>query len=278
VDAIAQGTSGTTTAILVAEIEKREQDLQEVAGHILEAEARVQPLLLPKPAAVEDYLVGSATLFDGEFQRERELLEQVLDGIYIYADGDIVVQFKEAGLFEPVSSFTISKLEAGDRPLPRARQLIAMGVGCVDRMVEVARATDTPDFPDAKDVEVRVKENDHGTFDFLLYPRRVSGRLDEEPPAEKTVGVPNGIRNVTDRPGGRRCRAHTLPGLLGRMRPDPPVHCLASASRSGLLSLDRGRPARAHHPRPRSNGRQAVHSRHAAHGRYHSRPTCSRKE
>jgi hypothetical protein len=127
---------------------------------------------------------------------QRELIEQVLDGIYVYADGDIVVQFKEAGLFEPVSSFTLSRLEVGERPLPKARQLIAMGVGCVDRMVERGRATDAPDFLDAKDIEVRVKEKDRGTFHFLLYPRRVSGRLDDEPPTEETVGVPNGITTL----------------------------------------------------------------------------------
>ncbi len=103
-DAIAQGTSGTTTAILVAEIEKREQDLQEVAGHILEAEARVQPLLLPKPAAVEDYLVGSATLFDGEFQRERELLEQVVPPENLDPRGIIEVHLGLRHRFGPCST------------------------------------------------------------------------------------------------------------------------------------------------------------------------------
>ena len=158
--------------------------------------------------------------------RQRELLEQVLDGIYIYADGDIVVQFREAGLFEPVSSYTLRNLEAEAPALPEARARQEQGVAMVTEAVRCIRPDEDlkdvdfmvsedangspwvmamknarvvrrggavpgtgPGSSSAKHTEVGGKANDQGT---LASPRRVSGRLDGEPPAEKTVGVPNG--------------------------------------------------------------------------------------
>jgi site-specific DNA recombinase len=50
-----------------------------------------------------------------------------------------------------------------------------------------------PGSSSAKHTQVGGKANDQGT---LASPGRVSGRLDDEPPAEKTVGVSNGNRSV----------------------------------------------------------------------------------
>jgi hypothetical protein len=39
-----------------------------------------------------------------------------------------------------------------------------------------------------------VRQNAHGTVDFLLYPRRADRRPTAGPPVGNGVGVPNGIR------------------------------------------------------------------------------------
>jgi hypothetical protein len=78
----------------------------------LEAEAHIQPLLMPRAPAVADYLTGNASLFQDDMARDRAPLEQVLDCILVYASGAIVVNFKEATLFDPVNTYRLRNLEA----------------------------------------------------------------------------------------------------------------------------------------------------------------------
>ncbi len=110
--------------ILVSEIEKREKELEELQGRIAEAEALVTPLLIPRAAAVKDYIAGSASLFENDSARDKEFLERVLEGIFVYADGTITLRFRESSLFAPVTSFGLQGEEQGsDATLAARRKL-----------------------------------------------------------------------------------------------------------------------------------------------------------
>jgi site-specific DNA recombinase len=124
VSAIAMGTGAARA--LVAEVEKRESELSALAARIAEAEALVQPLLRPRAGSVADYKSGSATLFTGDFTRDRDLLERVLDGVLVYADGSLVARFREASLFEPMRFAHLSldpKRKNGALPVARTAAL-----------------------------------------------------------------------------------------------------------------------------------------------------------
>jgi hypothetical protein len=120
VQAIALGTGAAK--ILVAEVEKRVAEIEEITGRIASAEAALQPLLFPRPAAIADYLSGNASLFEEDYARNRQLLDRVINHILVLADGSIVVQFREASLFEPVRfcrlPTTPAPAQAGERGRP----------------------------------------------------------------------------------------------------------------------------------------------------------------
>lgn len=119
VEAIGIGTGATK--VLVAQIEKREKEIEELAKRISEAEVLVQPLLLPRPAAVHDYIAGPASLFENDLAHDKEFLSRVLEGIFVHADGTISLRFQGASLFAPVVSCRLDA-EASASPLPAARR------------------------------------------------------------------------------------------------------------------------------------------------------------
>jgi hypothetical protein len=107
VDAIAQGTGAA--AMIVAKVQRHEQKLVELEARISDAEALIQPLLVPTTATkLADYVTGSATIFLDEYARNRALVERVLDKILVYASGEIVLVFRPDSLFAPVMTATVT--------------------------------------------------------------------------------------------------------------------------------------------------------------------------
>ncbi len=151
-EAIALGGGAPKT--LLTAIQEREQELEEVGTKIVEAEANVQPLLMPRAPAVEDYLTGSASLFEDDMARNRALLEQVLDCILVYASGAIVVKIKESTLFEPVNTYRLKNLGAEAADLAQARSRQQQNVAMVTEFLErhgPDRALEDADFEINKD-------------------------------------------------------------------------------------------------------------------------------
>jgi hypothetical protein len=109
VAAIALGKG--TSRKLVAEVEKREQEIEELRSRIEEAEASVQPLLLPRRVAVTDCISGSTSRFTGGFNHDRQLVERRIDTILVDPERSLVVQFREASLFEPLRFGRLPRLE-----------------------------------------------------------------------------------------------------------------------------------------------------------------------
>ena len=118
--AIALGKGAPKT--LVTELQKREQELEEVSARIAEGEARVLPVLVPSIARVRDFVTGAAKLFTGDFDSDRKLLVETISGVLVYPNGSLVVQFQEASLFEPMRFAQLPNAPKGrDRDLAKAR-------------------------------------------------------------------------------------------------------------------------------------------------------------
>jgi hypothetical protein len=100
IDAIKQGIGAVS--ILVGELDKCAQELDGIAKRIESLRVLVQPLLIPRRHAVTDYISGSASLFTGDVTEDRATLEKVLEGVWVYADGSLLVQFRRESLFHPV--------------------------------------------------------------------------------------------------------------------------------------------------------------------------------
>ena len=121
VEAIGFGSG--STKILVAEVEKRVQEIEALAARIVEAETLVAPLLFPRLAAAQDYIAGSASLFAGDLARDKQFLTRVLEGISVHADATITLRFREASLFGPVTSFGLGPAASSGPRLEDARKL-----------------------------------------------------------------------------------------------------------------------------------------------------------
>ncbi|MGF1470005.1 MAG: recombinase family protein [Sandaracinaceae bacterium] len=121
VEAIAMATSAPD--VLVKQIEDREGQLRDLAARIEDAKAKVQPYLLPRVAAVRDYVSGQASLFEGDLARDKAFLEGALNRILVFPDGAIVLRFKDDGLFGPVEAYELHDgvHVVGDADLPAKR-------------------------------------------------------------------------------------------------------------------------------------------------------------
>ena len=173
VEAIGHGAGAVK--ILVAEIEKREKEMEELQGRIAEAEALVTPLLIPRAAAVKDYVAGSASLFENDSARDKEFLERVLEGIFVYADGTITLRFRESSLFAPVTSFGLQGDEQGSDATLAARRKLHRDL----------LANGLAQFEDCKNKPATVQvEQAHG---LPFY------RFDSPRGAKNRVGVPSGV-------------------------------------------------------------------------------------
>ena len=91
-----------TAKSLVGAIEKKEHELEDLTKKITDASMLMQPLLLPKQSTAVDYMTGGASLFTGDFTHDRKFLEHVVDKVLVYESGALVVQFRQASLFQPV--------------------------------------------------------------------------------------------------------------------------------------------------------------------------------
>jgi hypothetical protein len=58
-------------------------------------------------ASVEDYITGPASMFEDDFARNKQLVDKVLEGIFVHVDGTISLRFRESSLFAPVSVFDL---------------------------------------------------------------------------------------------------------------------------------------------------------------------------
>ncbi len=121
VGAIVAGTGPAKT--LAAEVEKRDAELEEVTARIADAEARMLPVLVPSIVRVTDFMTGNAPLFNGDFDADRKFLEHVVDKVLVYESGAIVVQFRHAGLFEPIGFATFGQTSPGDLAAKRRGHL-----------------------------------------------------------------------------------------------------------------------------------------------------------
>jgi site-specific DNA recombinase len=194
VEAIA--STSQTIDVLVQQLELREARLRELAAQIERARDLVQPFLLPRVAAVRDYVAGHASLFDGDLVRDRAFLEGALAGLFVYPDGAIVLRFREEGLFGPVAAYELhgDLAEVGDAALPAKR---ALQIELVERTKEWALPSD------------RFTVVEAGALVGITTRRRGPGSR-RGPPDEgprdlrrKSCDVPRGIRTLVTAVKGR---------------------------------------------------------------------------
>lgn len=101
--AIATGSKQSKT--LVELVLQREEQIVAVETRIEESRSLLQPLLMPRTAAVRDYITGDASIFQGDLARDKEFLTRVLEGIFVSADGAIVMRFRDDTLFARVAAY-----------------------------------------------------------------------------------------------------------------------------------------------------------------------------
>ncbi|MDD9971737.1 MAG: recombinase family protein [Myxococcales bacterium] len=171
VEAVKAG--GQDIGILVAELKQSEAEVAKLHGQIAAAEAEIQPLLLPNVKTVDDFVVGRDSIFDGDDAHDREFLNRVIEGIFVYQDGTVVMRFKEDSLFAPVRGYEFHPDRMWERGVQGDRWLQAMHE---DFTAKLART-----MPEA---ELRVVEQ-KGGLRFRLSALR-------SPPLHN-VSVPTGI-------------------------------------------------------------------------------------
>jgi hypothetical protein len=115
--AIAQGKG--SSEMIVEKIRHHEKTLVELDTRIANANALIEPLVVPAAASkLADYVTGSASIFrEDDHARNRTLVERVLDKILVYPSGEVVLVFHRDSLFAPVVSATMTGSGKG---VPRA--------------------------------------------------------------------------------------------------------------------------------------------------------------
>ncbi|MDH5675098.1 MAG: hypothetical protein OEZ06_23410, partial [Myxococcales bacterium] len=164
---------GGELKVLVDEMKRVEGDLTALEEQIAVAQARLQPLLLPNAKAVEDFVVGRDSIFEGDQARDRQFLERVLEGIFVYADGTIVLRFQQDSLFAPVRAYEFHPDRAFERGTVADRWFHGLNSGHAAGLAKVFEGA-----------ELRVVEQKGGPR-FRLSALR-------SPPLH-TVSVPRGI-------------------------------------------------------------------------------------
>jgi hypothetical protein len=151
---------------------------------------------MPRAPAVEEYLVGSASLFQDDFARDRALVERVLDSILVYANGAIVVHFKPATLFKPVNTFRVQHLEDEAPALPEARADHSGNQALVQQVLRRWK-------PDQDPSELEYVAGEHQGGSPWLVALSKGARFVDQPGARNGVGVPNGtftVMNIAEVP------------------------------------------------------------------------------
>ncbi len=160
VTAVAAG-KGAPRALVDA-IEKKEKELQELTRKIAESSALVRPLMLPKREVVADYVAGGASLFTGDFVRDRKFLEHVIDKVLVYESGALVVQFRQESLFQPVRFATLGASSKADRSAQRVEHEAEFR----QQKAEVARHAGAQA---AKNLEVDVLQDGEGRPAYVMF-------------------------------------------------------------------------------------------------------------
>jgi len=126
-------------------------------------------------------------------QRDRQFLERVLEGIFVYADGTIVLRFQQDSLFAPVRAYEFHPDHALERGTVADRWFHGLNSG---HAADLAKSFEG--------AELRVVEQKGGPR-FRLSALR-------SPPLH-TVSVPRGSRMVSN--GGREAE-NAVALILGR--------------------------------------------------------------
>src|SRR5262249_35112550 len=151
----------------------------------------------PRTLAVQDYLTGGASLFEKKDpQEEHALMERLLEGVVVYTDGSISLQFHRDSLFAPLFSYDLRAGEGvvdleKDRQKHREyfqglQEVVAKSKGRVSEGTYSAHEVER-ELVYSVVYEVEAREED-------LYLSELGGLEDEEDRI-KTIDVPNGIRS-----------------------------------------------------------------------------------
>jgi len=144
---------------------------------IADAEALVHPLLAPRHGGAEDFRSGDARLFSGQMEDDRALLDPCVESIAVHADGTLVLQFKEAGLFEPLRYAPLPSLpETVNLPDDRKRYNDEL-----DRMRADAASRLAPEQLEGLEVDVLHDADGHPAF-VMMTPGAVTRTLGHSTP------------------------------------------------------------------------------------------------
>jgi hypothetical protein len=157
-------------------------------------------------------------------------------------------------LFKPVNTYRLKNLDAEAPALSDARAIHEYGVAAAQEMLRRMRPDEA-----LEGVDFVVNEDANGAPWVVAMK---NARLIEEPGVANGVGVPNGIRNVTDRLRGRLGIAHSLADSargVSWKRPDPSRRRRPRRNLSGVLHSRHGRSGEASGNLPGCAGRAGSH-------------------
>ncbi len=115
---------------------------------------------------VTDFVTGSAPLFTGDFDADRKFIEHVIDKVLVYETGVIVVQFRQASVFEPIGFASLSEPSHGDLASKREQHLAELRNHKAEAAKHIGREA-----VEKREVEVHVDE--HGPAYVMFTPGSV---------------------------------------------------------------------------------------------------------
>lgn len=84
-------------------IQRREQEVQTLIAAIDRERLQVQPRIEPR-VRIDDFKSGPRSLFNGEIQHDKPLIESALEAIEVSTDGSIALVFRAGSMFRLVRS------------------------------------------------------------------------------------------------------------------------------------------------------------------------------
>ncbi len=85
--------------MLTAQLDEGEEELAGLEKRLGEAQARLQPIMAPSLKCIQD---GSTSLFGDDLDDNKAVLTEFLEEIVIFADGEIMIGFREESILGPV--------------------------------------------------------------------------------------------------------------------------------------------------------------------------------
>jgi site-specific DNA recombinase len=110
---------GRSLSTLVEELGSVETQILSVEKQIEDAEAMLKPILIPRALAVADYLTGDASLFSGGRDKDRVLIETVIEAVVIH-QGVVLLKFRDDSLFASVREHVIDSMTGDASPSSKA--------------------------------------------------------------------------------------------------------------------------------------------------------------